>query len=145
VRYLVWAQAEPGIDTNSNLYLARMSNPWTITGTPTRLAVPTLAWERRGGVEVNEGPAVIQRNGKVFMTFSASATDANYCLGLLTARRERPAQPASWTKTPTRSSSATPPPASTAPATTPSPRPRTARATSSSTTTVTTGTSPATR
>ncbi|HYN92871.1 MAG TPA: family 43 glycosylhydrolase, partial [Pilimelia sp.] len=55
VRYLVWAQAEPGIDTNSNLYIARMSNPWTLAGPPTRIAVPTLAWERRGGVEVNEG------------------------------------------------------------------------------------------
>ncbi|MFB9358406.1 family 43 glycosylhydrolase [Actinoplanes nipponensis] len=101
VRYLVWAQAEPGIDTNSNLYIARMGNPWTITGTPTRIAVPTLAWERRGGVEVNEGPAVIQRNGRVFLTYSASATDANYCLGMLTA----PAganllSAASWTKTP---------------------------------------------
>jgi Alpha-L-arabinofuranosidase B (ABFB) domain/Glycosyl hydrolases family 43 len=101
VRYLVWAQAEPGIDTNSNLYIARMSNPWTITGTPTRIAVPTLAWERRGGVEVNEGPAVIQRNGRVFLTYSASATDANYCLGLLTASATGNLLSASsWTKTP---------------------------------------------
>ncbi|MEU8234143.1 family 43 glycosylhydrolase [Actinoplanes sp. NPDC048967] len=101
VRYLVWAQAEPGVDTNSNLYIARMSNPWTITGTPTRIAVPTLAWERRGGVEVNEGPAVIQRNGRVFLTYSASATDANYCLGLLTASATSNLLSASsWTKTP---------------------------------------------
>lgn len=57
VRYLTWAQQEPGIATNSNVYLARMgSSPWTITGTVTRLTVPTLAWETRG-YKVNEGRA----------------------------------------------------------------------------------------
>ncbi|GGU28337.1 family 43 glycosylhydrolase [Lentzea flava] len=85
VRYLIWAQQEPGISTNSNLYLARMgANPWTITGTVTRLTVPTLAWETRG-YKVAEGPTVLQRNGRIFLTYSASATDANYCLGMLTA------------------------------------------------------------
>ncbi|PSL52777.1 GH43 family beta-xylosidase [Saccharothrix carnea] len=100
VRYLTWAQAEPGIATNSNVYLARMgANPWTITGPTARLTVPTLAWETRGGVKVAEGPAVIQRNGRVFMTYSASATDANYCLGLLTASASADLlNPASWTK-----------------------------------------------
>ncbi|MFD1150900.1 family 43 glycosylhydrolase [Saccharothrix hoggarensis] len=102
VRYLTWAQAEPGIATNSNLYLARMgANPWSITGPVARLTVPTLAWETRGGVKVAEGPTVIQRNGRVFMTYSASATDANYCLGLLTASATADLlNPASWTKTP---------------------------------------------
>jgi GH43 family beta-xylosidase len=61
VRYLLWAQQEPGIATNSNLYIARMgANPWTITGAVTRLTVPTLAWETRG-YKVAEGPAVLQR------------------------------------------------------------------------------------
>jgi GH43 family beta-xylosidase len=99
VRYLVWAQSEPGISTNSNLYIARMgANPWQITGASVRLSVPTLAWETRG-FRVNEGPAVIVRNGRVFMTYSASATDANYCLGLLTASASADLlNPASWTK-----------------------------------------------
>ncbi|UVS79128.1 family 43 glycosylhydrolase [Actinokineospora sp. UTMC 2448] len=102
VRYLTWAQAEPGISTNSNLYLARMgANPWQITGPVARLTVPTLAWETRGGVRVAEGPAVVQRNGRVFMTYSASATDANYCLGMLTASASADLlNPASWTKSP---------------------------------------------
>jgi GH43 family beta-xylosidase len=99
VRYLTWAQQEPGISTNSNLYLARTgSSPWTITGTVTRLTVPTLSWETRG-YRVAEGPSVLQRNGKVFLTYSASATDANYCLGLLTASASADLlDPASWTK-----------------------------------------------
>ncbi|MEO3924377.1 family 43 glycosylhydrolase [Micromonosporaceae bacterium B7E4] len=102
VRYLVWAQSEPGISTNSNLYLARMgANPWTITGTVTRLTVPTYDWETRG-YRVAEGPAVIQRNGRIFLTYSASATDANYCLGMLTASATANLlSAASWTKSPT--------------------------------------------
>jgi GH43 family beta-xylosidase len=100
VRYLIWAQAEPGISTNSNVYIARMSNPWTITGTPVRIAQPTLSWEQQGGVKVNEGPTVIQRNGKIFLTYSASATDANYCLGMLTANAGANLLSASsWVKT----------------------------------------------
>ncbi|MEU4744146.1 family 43 glycosylhydrolase [Actinosynnema sp. NPDC023658] len=100
VRYLTWAQSEPGISTNSNLYLARMgANPWQITGAVARLTVPTLAWETRGGVKVAEGPTVIQRNGRVFLTYSASATDANYCLGMLTASASADLLNASsWTK-----------------------------------------------
>ncbi|MEQ4304043.1 family 43 glycosylhydrolase [Plantactinospora sp. B6F1] len=101
VRYLVWAQSEPGISTNSNLYLARMgANPWQITGTVTRLTVPTYDWETRG-YRVAEGPAVIQRNGRIFLTYSASATDANYCLGMLTASATANLLSASaWTKSP---------------------------------------------
>ncbi|MBE1488421.1 family 43 glycosylhydrolase [Plantactinospora soyae] len=102
VRYLTWAQQEPGVSTNSNLYLARMgSNPWTITGTVTRLTVPTYDWETRG-YRVAEGPSVIQRNGRIFLTYSASATDANYCLGLLSAAATANLlNPASWTKSAT--------------------------------------------
>ncbi|WP_320784446.1 family 43 glycosylhydrolase [Streptomyces sp. CRN 30] len=100
VRYLSWAQNDPAIGSGTSLYLARMSNPWTITGTPVRISTPTAAWETVGH-RVNEGPAVIQRGGKVFLTFSASATDANYCVGLLTASASANLlNAASWTKTP---------------------------------------------
>ncbi|MDR7304135.1 family 43 glycosylhydrolase [Haloactinomyces albus] len=99
-RYYVWAQSEPGIDTNSNLYIAEMSSPLAIKGDPVRIAVPTRDWETRG-FAVNEGAAVLVRNGKVFMTFSASATDANYCMGLLTAdARANLLDPKSWSKSP---------------------------------------------
>jgi GH43 family beta-xylosidase len=48
------------------------------------LSRPEYAWEKVK-YEVNEAPAVLVKNGRVFLTYSASATDANYCLGLLTA------------------------------------------------------------
>ncbi|GAA4702949.1 hypothetical protein Prum_025110 [Phytohabitans rumicis] len=100
-RYLAWAQNDPAVGSGTNLYLAPMSNPWTISGTPARISVPTYSWETIGH-RVNEGPAVIQRNGRVFMAFSASATDANYCVGLLTASASSNLMnPASWSKTST--------------------------------------------
>ncbi|MFC7273816.1 family 43 glycosylhydrolase [Paractinoplanes rhizophilus] len=83
-RYLVWAQSEPEIAVNTSLYIARMATPWSLATKPTRITTPTRSWEIQG-YRVNEGPAVLVRNGRVFLTFSASATDARYCMGLLTA------------------------------------------------------------
>jgi GH43 family beta-xylosidase len=97
-RYLAWAQKDPAIRGNTNLYIAAMQNPWSIRGTPVRLSRPELAWETVG-YWVNEGPAVLIRNGRVFMTYSASATDANYCMGMLTASDTADLlDPRSWTK-----------------------------------------------
>ncbi|GAB7051443.1 glycoside hydrolase family 43 protein [Catenuloplanes indicus] len=99
-RYLVWAQSEPEIAVNSSLYIAPMANPWTLGGKPTRIATPTRDWQIQG-FRVNEGPAVLIRNGRVFVTFSASATDARYATGLLTASASADlTRHASWTKTP---------------------------------------------
>ncbi|MFF9896284.1 family 43 glycosylhydrolase [Streptomyces longispororuber] len=99
-RYLAWAQKEPGVDHNSAVFLSRMANPWTLTGPQVRLTTPEYDWECVG-FKVNEGAAFLQRNGRVFMTYSASATDAHYCLGLLTADADRDLlDPRSWTKSP---------------------------------------------
>lgn len=82
--YYLWAQLEPAIHNNSNLYLSKMANPWTLTGKQTLLSIPEYAWETIG-FAVNEGPAVLQRNQKVFITYSASATDEHYAMGMLWA------------------------------------------------------------
>jgi len=100
VRYALWAQQEPGIKTNSNLYLAPLKTPTTLARPPARLTVPTLDWEIRG-FKVAEGPAPLHRNGKLFISYSASATDDRYCLGLLTADEDADLMsPASWSKSP---------------------------------------------
>ena len=99
-RYLCWAQKEPGIDTNSNLYLAPLATPTTLAVKPSRLVVPKLDWETRG-FKVAEGAALLARNGRLFMTYSVSATDARYCMGMLTARDDADIMdPASWSKSP---------------------------------------------
>lgn len=96
--YYVWAQKEKGIEGNSNLYIAAMRNPIEIEGEPVRLSIPELPWEIRG-FWVNEGPAVLIRHGRVFVTYSASATDENYCVGLIYADENSDLlNPASWSK-----------------------------------------------
>ncbi|WP_322906380.1 family 43 glycosylhydrolase [Paenibacillus sp. SGZ-1009] len=101
IRYLVWAQKDPDIVGNSNLYIAEMENPWTLRGEQVMIATPEYEWEIIG-FKVNEGAAVLHRNGKLFISYSASATDHHYCMGLLTADEDaNPLDPASWTKSAT--------------------------------------------
>jgi GH43 family beta-xylosidase len=98
-RYLVWAQ-KVDQDTISNLYIAEMSSPWTLKGEQVLLSTPEYEWEQEG-FYVNEGPAMIKRNGKLFITYSASATDDRYVMGLLTASENSDLlDPKSWTKKP---------------------------------------------
>jgi len=97
-RYLVWAQKDPAIPGNSNIYIARLTSPTKITGRQVRLSAPTYAWESTGQT-VNEAPAVQQRNGKIFLTYSASATDSTYKMGLLSASASADIlNPAAWRK-----------------------------------------------
>jgi GH43 family beta-xylosidase len=96
--YYLWAQKDPAIAGNSNLYLAPMKAPWQLAGVPVMLSRPEFDWECRGFL-VNEGPSVLQRHGKVFISYSASATDENYAMGLLWADENADLlDPASWHK-----------------------------------------------
>ncbi|HEX8550012.1 MAG TPA: glycoside hydrolase family 43 protein [Abditibacteriaceae bacterium] len=98
-RYLVWAQKDPAIEGNTNLYIAAMKNPWTIRGTQVRLTKPEHSWEVEGFL-VNEGAAVLKKNGRIFLTYSSSATDHRYCMGMLTVDDDSDLlDAASWHKT----------------------------------------------
>ena len=100
VTYYVWAQKDPDIRGNSNLYIAKMASPTTLATKPVRLSVPEFDWEIRG-FWVNEGPSVLIRHGRVFLSYSASATDENYAMGLLHASENADLlDPRSWTKSP---------------------------------------------
>lgn len=99
-RYLIWAQHDPAIGGNTSLYIARMDTPWSIVGEPVAITRPEFDWETVG-FKVNEGPAVLVRHGRVFLAYSASATDASYCMGLLTVDENADLlDPASWKKSP---------------------------------------------
>lgn len=81
-QYLIWAQKQDGIDCNSNLYIAKCENPWTLATKAVMITTPEYDWECVK-FKVNEGAAVLKHDGKIFVTFSGSATDYNYCMGLL--------------------------------------------------------------
>ena len=86
----------------SSIYLASVdpSDPTQLTSNCVVIAVPEYSWEVQR-FTVNEGPSVLLHDGKVYMTFSASGTGSEYCIGLLTADANADLlNPASWTKTP---------------------------------------------
>lgn len=96
-QYTAWAQVlHPG--GPSEIFFARMKDPCTLETKPMLLSTPQYYWEKRG-FEVNEGPAVLQRNGKVIITYSASDTSSNYCLGMVWAHEDSDLlNPVSWFK-----------------------------------------------
>lgn len=80
--YCVWAEKVSVGKKISNLYIARMETPWKLSTDQVTLTAPDYDWERKG-FWVNEGAAVLKHKDKIYITYSASATGACYCMGLL--------------------------------------------------------------
>ncbi|MBQ3899988.1 MAG: glycoside hydrolase family 43 protein [Lachnospiraceae bacterium] len=96
--YYVWAEkVSVGIQI-SNLYIARMESPTKLATAQVLLTTPDYDWERVD-IWVNEGPAVIKHNGKIFLTYSASATGECYCMGMLSISEDADLlDPRAWKK-----------------------------------------------
>lgn len=96
--YYVWAE-KVGVGRQiSNLYIARMESANRLATVQVLLTTPDYDWERVG-FWVDEGPAVVKRNGKIYLTFSSSATGACYCMGMLSAQEDMDLlDPQSWKK-----------------------------------------------
>lgn len=96
--YYVWAEKVSVGPQISNLYIAEMESAYKLKTVQVLLTSPDYDWERQG-FWVNEGPAVIKRDGKIFLTYSASETGINYCVGMLTADEDSDLlDPLSWKK-----------------------------------------------
>ena len=110
--YLIWSGWEAEVNGTQSIYLAELKNPWTVKSKRVRISTPELPWEKVGDltnskdpmdpphIDVNEGPEVLQRNGKIFLIYSASACWTNYYeLGMLTASADSDLlNPSSWRK-----------------------------------------------
>jgi len=96
--YYVWAE-KVGVGRQvSNLYIAEMERPDKLKTVQVLLTTPDYDWERVN-FWVNEGPFVIKKNGKIFLTYSASDTGPAYCMGMLTATEgDDLLDPLSWKK-----------------------------------------------
>lgn len=102
--YFVWSGWEGDVNVRQDIYITRMSNPWTPDTVRTLLSKPELAWEVKGASNdlptVNEGPQFLKHGSKVLIVYSASGcwTD-DYSLGLLEAHANADLMSAaSWTK-----------------------------------------------
>lgn len=103
--YFIWSGWDGTEEaTNSGrqqLYIAKMSDPWTLEGSREKISEPEYSWEKDG--LVNEGPEILKnKDGQVFLIYSASGcwTD-NYSLGMLSLKQNgNPLNRSDWTKSP---------------------------------------------
>ena len=97
-RYYVWAEKVAAGVGISNLYIAKMESPIKLKTPQVLLTTPDYDWERVD-IWVNEGPAVLKHDGKIFLTYSASATGECYCMGMLSiGEDENLLDPRAWVK-----------------------------------------------
>lgn len=94
--YLIWAEKLG----DSSLFMAEISpaEPWKLISKPILLTKPEYDWEIIRH-RVNEGPAVLKTDDKIYVFFSASGTGAEYCMGMVYANAASDLMDInSWTK-----------------------------------------------
>ena len=97
-QYMVWAEKVSVGKQISNLYIAKMESSEKLATEQVLLTTPDYSWER-GAFWVDEGPAVIKRNHRIFLTFSASDTGPSYCVGLMSVPEDADIlDPRAWKK-----------------------------------------------
>ena len=96
--FIVWAE-KVGVGRQiSNLYIGRLKTANELDTVQVLLTTPDYDWERHG-FWVNEGPATLRKDGKIYLTYSASDTGVAYCIGMLTADENSDLlDPLSWKK-----------------------------------------------
>lgn len=106
--YFIWSGWQGDTDGEQDIFIAQLSNPYTVSSERVLISKPTYDWETRitGGINVtvNEGPeALINASNQLFLTFSAGGCwSDDYSLGLLTLKAGGdPLNAADWTKTST--------------------------------------------
>lgn len=102
--YAMWSGWEENATTDrtkQHLYLATMSNPWTISGNRVRLSSPTEPWETGGELDLQEGPELLKKKEKAFIIYSTRESWLKeYRLGQLTLTDTllNPLEPQNWQK-----------------------------------------------
>ena len=101
--YAVWSGWEgPDDGFPQNLYVAPMSDPWTVSGERRCISRPEHAWEMTVAA-VNEGPEVVRHpsSGRLFVLYAADASWTQaYKMGLLEWTGGDVSDPACWRKLP---------------------------------------------
>ena len=98
--YVSWADKTQ--ENLSKVFIATVDpeDPTQLTSKATVITTPEYSWECVN-IAVNEGSAAFVKNGTVYLAFSAAATGAEYCVGLMTADADADLTDASnWTKVP---------------------------------------------
>ena len=121
--YMVWSGWETERNIAQNLYIAELSNPYTVKGPRALISRPEYPWEKIGDlkprelsetnpgadptnpihVDVNEGPEILKHGDRIFIVYSAGGCWTDYyVLAMLSASASSDLMnPASWKKTAT--------------------------------------------
>ncbi|MBE7175870.1 MAG: glycoside hydrolase family 43 protein [Mucilaginibacter polytrichastri] len=96
-----WIKNENTDKTEQHLYIAEMSNPWTIKGERVKISSPVESWETGGPLNLNEGPEFLKHNGETFIIYSTRESwTPEYRLGQLRLKNGAdPLSEKSWVKT----------------------------------------------
>ena len=71
--YFLWSGWEGNTNVRQDIYIAKMSDPFTIQGNRVMISTPTYDWEKIGDPDVNEAPQILKNTtGRVFLVYSAS-------------------------------------------------------------------------
>lgn len=87
--WFVWSGWAGDTNIEQNLYIARMSDPTTVSGPRYIISRPRASWERSvGNPYINEGPQPIKDpNGHLHIVYSANGSwSTDYCLADLRLR-----------------------------------------------------------
>lgn len=96
-----WDQNSTTDKTPQNLYLARMSDPVTISTNRVMISAPDAAWEQGPELNLEEGPEFLEHAGQEFIIYSTNDSWLpSYRLGQLrlTSATSDPMNPASYVK-----------------------------------------------
>lgn len=96
--YFLYVGHVPG--NGNGIYIAPMSDPWTVSGGGSLIAQADHSWEKVR-YPINEGPVILRHGGRTFLIYSASDTGTpDYSLGMLTLAGGDVTDARSWRKSP---------------------------------------------
>src|SRR5690606_32610448 len=103
--YFIWSGWEGDTNVEQSLYIAEMADPLRLSTERVRISKPDIDWERRSSSKdlptINEGPQVLQRNGRTFIIYAAAGSwSDHYCLGMLELAGNNPLEASAWKKNP---------------------------------------------
>jgi GH43 family beta-xylosidase len=102
--YALWSGWEENAITDrtpQHLYMATMSNPWTISSNRVKISSPAQPWEKGTELDLQEGPEILKNKEKAFIIYSTRESWLPaYQLGQLTLTDTllNPMESSNWVK-----------------------------------------------
>jgi GH43 family beta-xylosidase len=105
--YFVWSGWEGNRNVRQNIYIAKMSDPYTISSNRVLISTPDYDWEKigctpediEGKPYINEGPFGFCHNSEFYIAYSASGSwSVGYCIAFLKLVGNDPMDIKSWYK-----------------------------------------------